>query len=295
MTLDPRSPIPQFFRPFPLILLGVCLYSGVGLARADTVPVPEPAPRAAEDAKAPVPEPRPDAEADEREDETKSGTEDEKSDGKTSPDPVKKADDRKAMAAEPAEPLDPACVADLARLGAVFKAVDGVEGEGGCGIAHPFEISGFSGGIALEPSATLDCPTARALTLWVEKELKPAAATALETLSGEDDRKGKSVKTIRQASSCICRPRNSQEGAKLSEHGKGRAIDIAGFTLADGTSVSVTPREDDHTIAAALQAAVRKGACLHFTTVLGPGADSFHSDHIHVDLAERRGGYRICQ
>ncbi|WP_158285756.1 extensin family protein [Pseudohoeflea suaedae] len=202
--------------------------------------------------------------------------------------------DRQAQT-QPPEPVDPVCVARLAELGAIFEAVEPIEGEGGCGIAHPFEISGFSGGISLQPAAKLDCPTAVALAEWVEDELKPAADTAIRTLTDEEKPEGKALKTIRQASSYICRTRNSQKDAKLSEHGKGRAIDIAGFTLADGTDVTVTPREKDHTIAAALQAAVRKGACLHFTTVLGPGADSFHSDHIHIDLAERRGGYRICQ
>ena len=32
-----------------------------------------------------------------------------------------------------------------------------------------------------------------------------------------------------------------------------------------------------------------------FTTVLGPASDGFHENHVHVDLAERRSGYRICQ
>jgi hypothetical protein len=30
-------------------------------------------------------------------------------------------------------------------------------------------------------------------------------------------------------------------------------------------------------------------------TVLGPGSDGYHEEHVHVDLAERRGGYRICE
>jgi len=36
-------------------------------------------------------------------------------------------------------------------------------------------------------------------------------------------------------------------------------------------------------------------ACARFTTVLGPGSDGYHEDHIHVDLMERHSGYRICQ
>jgi hypothetical protein len=40
---------------------------------------------------------------------------------------------------------------------------------------------------------------------------------------------------------------------------------------------------------------LRKSVCARFTTVLGPGSDGYHEDHVHVDLAERRGGYRICE
>ena len=302
-----------------VLALGL-LYASAGTSHAASVPLPEPAPRAEAivdgDATAPLPEPRPEQEdgegtgketapADAEKDAERPSADDEQSESDAEDAEDDSATDKakdggsdkqvEAGAVDPSEPVDPACVARLAQLGAVFKAIDPIAGEGGCGIAHPFEISGFSGGISLKPSAKLDCPTAVALTEWVEEELKPAADTAIRTLSDEEKPEGKAIKTIRQASSYICRPRNSQKGAKLSEHGKGRAIDLAGFTLADGTDVTVTPREKDHTIAAALQAAVRKGACLHFTTVLGPGADSFHSDHIHIDLAERRGGYRICQ
>ena len=29
--------------------------------------------------------------------------------------------------------------------------------------------------------------------------------------------------------------------------------------------------------------------------MLGPGSDGYHENHVHVDLAERRGGHRMCQ
>ena len=35
--------------------------------------------------------------------------------------------------------------------------------------------------------------------------------------------------------------------------------------------------------------------CARFSTVLGPGSDGYHEDHIHLDLMERRNNYRICQ
>jgi hypothetical protein len=44
-----------------------------------------------------------------------------------------------------------------------------------------------------------------------------------------------------------------------------------------------------------LRDALRETACARFTTVLGPGSDGHHEGHIHLDLAERGHGYRICQ
>ena len=35
--------------------------------------------------------------------------------------------------------------------------------------------------------------------------------------------------------------------------------------------------------------------CARFPTVLGPGSDWYHEDHIHLDLMERRNNYKICQ
>ena len=40
---------------------------------------------------------------------------------------------------------------------------------------------------------------------------------------------------------------------------------------------------------------MKQSACTNFTTVLGPGSDSYHENHIHVDLLERPGSYRLCQ
>ena len=80
-------------------------------------------------------------------------------------------------------------------------------------------------------------------------------------------------------------------GAKLSEHGKGNALDLRSFKLANGKVVGLT---DPH-IAKDVRERLRQSACTRFTTVLGPGSDGYHENHVHVDLAERRSGYRICQ
>ncbi len=88
-----------------------------------------------------------------------------------------------------------------------------------------------------------------------------------------------------------CRGRNRVAGAKLSEHGRANAIDLRGIALSTGVTLKLadraTPRETRERIL--------QSVCARFTTVLGPGSDGYHEDHIHLDIAARRSGYRICQ
>jgi hypothetical protein len=88
-----------------------------------------------------------------------------------------------------------------------------------------------------------------------------------------------------------CRGRNNVIDAKLSEHGKGNAIDVRALVLAGDRRAEPT----DENVAKPLREALRDSACHRFTTVLGPGADSYHNNHIHLDILERAHGSRICQ
>jgi hypothetical protein len=134
--------------------------------------------------------------------------------------------------------------------------------------------------VAIMPPAVLRCTMAEAIADWVREE---AAPRALEL--------GSSLKAVENLTSFDCRGRNGVAGAKLSEHGKANALDIHALRLANGKVVELT----DPQVPAAFRQGLRKSACAQFTTVLGPGADGAHEDHIHVDLLERRGGYRICE
>ena len=88
-----------------------------------------------------------------------------------------------------------------------------------------------------------------------------------------------------------CRGRNRVVGAKLSEHGRANALDVRAFKFANGQPISLT----DRTVPRELRESVLHSACTRFSTVLGPGSDGYHEDHIHLDLMERRNNYRICQ
>jgi hypothetical protein len=97
-----------------------------------------------------------------------------------------------------------------------------------------------------------------------------------------------------------CRGIDNIAGAQLSEHAFGNAVDVAGFTLADGREIDFVHdwKKADSQEGAFLHEA-HAGACQYFTTVLGPGADVFHYNHIHLDLANHgstnTGPRRICK
>jgi hypothetical protein len=134
--------------------------------------------------------------------------------------------------------------------------------------------------VALAPAPTLRCPMAEAVVHWVRDEVAPATAKL-----------GSAVRKIGTATSYDCRERDRVPGAKLSEHGRANALDLDDLTLANGTVVHLT----DTKASQEFRELVRQSACNTFTTVLGPGSDEFHKTHIHLDLIERRGKYRICQ
>lgn len=140
----------------------------------------------------------------------------------------------------------------------------------GCGVENPVSVTSVDG-IRLSQAATLDCPTAIALKTWVQQAMRPAFGN-------------REVVQLQIAAHYICRPRNNIKGNKISEHGRGKAIDIAGFVFADGKSWSVA-RDYNKQIRKA-----HKGACGIFGTTLGPGSDGYHEDHLHFDTASYRGG-----
>ena len=153
------------------------------------------------------------------------------------------------------------------------EAVGTVSGRiAGCGVENAVSIASISG-VSLSTKSTMDCGTARALKSWVDSSAKPALS-----------RKGGGLREIKVAAHYACRRRNNAKTGKISEHGKGRAIDISAFRLMDGSEISVLKGWN----AASSRKAMRKmhaDACGPFGTVLGPKANRFHLDHFHFDTA----------
>ena len=100
---------------------------------------------------------------------------------------------------------------------------------------------------------------------------------------------GGGVAGLRVAAHYACRTRNNRPGGKISEHGKGRAIDISGVMLRDGSEISVLRDWGGGAKGRALRQ-MHRTACGPFGTVLGPGSDGYHRDHLHFDTARHRSG-----
>ena len=143
----------------------------------------------------------------------------------------------------------------------------------GCGVASPVRITSVDG-VRLSRGAVMDCDTARALQRWVQTGVQPAF--------------GGQVVQLQVAGHYVCRTRNHRKGARLSEHAKGKAIDIAGLVLANGTTLSI--RGDWRGRHGKALKAAHRAACGVFGTTLGPGSDGMHEDHLHLDTARHRNG-----
>ncbi|WP_099824562.1 extensin family protein [Oceaniglobus indicus] len=147
----------------------------------------------------------------------------------------------------------------------------------GCGVEAPVQVTAIAG-VALSTGATMDCTTAKALKTWVERGVKPVIG-----------RLGGGVASLKVAAHYSCRARNNKRGARISEHGKGRAVDISSIVLKNGASLSVLKGWRDPAQAGMMKT-MHRAACGPFGTVLGPNADRYHQDHFHFDTARYRSG-----
>lgn len=222
----------------------------------------------------PLPEPRPD---------DQKTIDEPKPDKAEKKQPAPPASDPRSDAARAASmPADEtACRARLRGLGVKFTEAQPQKDAAGCALPWPVAVASFGSKIDLAPEALMNCALAETAAHFAQNVVSPTARTAY----------GAELKSVSQASAYVCRPRNGTH--KLSEHAFGNALDIAQFTLADGTKIEVGPSPDEKT--ATFLDRLRKAACGPFKTVLGPGSDADHERHFHLDLAPRRNGGTFCQ
>jgi hypothetical protein len=189
-----------------------------------------------------------------------------------------------AAPAPPPTPPPSACRLALTDAIAIAPSIPDIRGANGCGGEDLVRLEAIvlpdKRQVPVKPAAILRCPMATALADWIRNDIAPLAASLGSTVSNLDN-----------FNSYECRGRNRIVGAILSEHGRANAVDVRAFKLANGRSISLT----DRTVPRELRETVLHSACTRFSTVLGPGSDWYHEDHIHLDLMERRNNYRICQ
>ncbi|MBL8576700.1 MAG: extensin family protein [Mesorhizobium sp.] len=202
-----------------------------------------------------------------------------------------------AQPAEPPRPPDPrsavrpdasgklpeeelACRRRLNELGVKFKEAKAESDPLGCSMPYPIVVQSLGGSFELAPDAEMNCATAEATARFSRDVISPAAKTVF----------GATLGSISHASAFVCRPRNGSQ--KLSEHAFGNALDISAFTLSDGTVVAVELEPPEKNLRFLTQ--VRAAACGPFKTVIGPGSNADHAEHLHFDLAPRRNGGTVC-
>lgn len=174
----------------------------------------------------------------------------------------------------------PQCRAVLADSSLSYRPVPDRASDEGCGLSNAVEVSDAAHN--LSRSFTASCPLAVAWALFDEHVIGPAAREHL----------GQDVKRIVHFGTYACRNINHRAQGRRSEHATANAIDVAGFTLANGQEITLQRdwMGDDPRRRAFLRA-VRDGACRFFDVVLSPDYNDAHSDHFHFDM----GSYRTCR
>ena len=192
--------------------------------------------------------------------------------------------DKPVEQAAPAPPPPSACRLALTEEIAIAPSIPDIHGAGGCGgedlVRLEAVVLADKRRVWVKPAAILRCTMASAIADWIRSDMAPLAASLGSVISDLDN-----------FDSFECRGRNRVLGARLSEHGRANALDVRALILANGQSISLV----DRTVSREVRESVLHSACARFSTVLGPGSDWYHEDHIHLDLMERHNNYRICQ
>lgn len=200
--------------------------------------------------------------------------------------PERADDEEKPVAPErAADELSSQCLRGLEETGVIADIATGFVSRGQCTFGNPVAMEAVDtriGRLTMPARPILECQFAAILGAWLGEVVSPIAASLL----------GSPVESVVTGPGYQCR---SRSGGKLSEHALGNAIDISGFRLADDRIISVQRWAEAEGAEHEFLRAISASACGYFTTVLGPGSDAAHADHLHVDHAERRTAeFRIC-
>lgn len=168
------------------------------------------------------------------------------------------------------------CRRALTQLGVKFVDATSISRGRSCGIDYPVKVTGIVPGVAMQPAATLNCMATLRVAQWMKNEVMPAARWKLL----------ERPTALVNASSYRC---SRIAGSRsISEHATGNALDVHGFRFADGSVMEIEKKGFFEFRQKAFQKKVRESACRYFGTVLGPGYNEDHADHLHLDAKQRR-------
>ncbi len=169
----------------------------------------------------------------------------------------------------------------------VGDALPPIDDKGGCTIVAPVRLHAIilqdGSKVMLVPAVVMRASLASAVADWVREDIAPAVP------------KGDQLASLEGVGAYECRTRDSIAGAKMSEHATGNAFDLHALRTERGKLFVIAPSRDDADEVKSFRAMMKKTACQRFSTVLGPGADAFHGQHLHVDLEVRRHSTHLCQ
>jgi hypothetical protein len=170
------------------------------------------------------------------------------------------------------------CHIDLARERIAFRALPDQQFGGGCSALGAVQLLDM--GTPASNLRAMTCPLARQFARWTREAVQPAA----------DQWLGSRIVRIETFGTYACRTRNSQAGARLSEHAFANAVDVSGFVLADGRRITIEHgwNGEDERVRRFLRA-VHQAGCRRFAIGLSPESDAFHYNHLHFDMG--RGPY----
>ena len=171
-----------------------------------------------------------------------------------------------------------ACMAALDAHRVVYRPIDlDAPADPRCRVVAAVKVSRID--VPLNHPAAMSCLLAARLDAFERAVLQPLATADL----------GRRVVRIEHLGAYACRA-NTGRRDQLSEHAYGLAIDIAGFRLSDGTTVSV---ERDWLPPGPKRSFLRhlaRAACDYFSVVLTPDSNADHFNHMHFDI----GPSRLC-
>jgi hypothetical protein len=181
------------------------------------------------------------------------------------------------------------CLSDLKAAKVEFRELGSLTREG-CTVEGAVEVHAVAspfGTVSAPGKPTLTCLFARQFAAWVRDVGAPLTLAYM----------GSKLTAIQTGPGLVCRTRYDKPGEKISEHAKGNAIDVMAFALENGKTLTVKDSSASARIDGVLMKTFRATGCGYFTTILGPGSNDAHKEHLHFDIGLHgpAANYRICE